>query len=112
MAALWQRFSLPGFAGWGGVPWWRSGSAVAAGWIVSGREISVCGARNLVWGWLDGEGFMSESDIFERLRGVVAETFEVDPASVTPATTAAGVAGWNSLSRLISRLRQELKDDR
>lgn len=44
---------------------------------------------------------MTDRDILRRLRAIVGETFEVDPASVTEATDAATVAGWNSLSHLI-----------
>jgi acyl carrier protein len=44
---------------------------------------------------------MDQGDILARLRGVIGATFEIDPASVTEATTAAEVPGWNSLSHLI-----------
>lgn len=44
---------------------------------------------------------MAQGDILARLRGVIGETFEIDPASVSEATKAADVPGWNSLSHLI-----------
>lgn len=43
---------------------------------------------------------MAQGDILARLRGVIGETFEIDPGSVSEATKAADVPGWNSLDKL------------
>lgn len=44
---------------------------------------------------------MTRDDITTRVRSVLRDTFGADPASISDATTAADIAGWDSLSHLI-----------
>ncbi len=41
---------------------------------------------------------MTEDPVFERVRHVVADTFGIDPATITPETTAEDVDGWDSVA--------------
>jgi acyl carrier protein len=41
---------------------------------------------------------MSRAAEFATFRALIADTFTVDPAAITPATTAADVDGWDSVS--------------
>ncbi len=51
---------------------------------------------------------MTDDDIFERLAGVVRETFHVLPATrVLEETTSADINGWDSLSHAILIMRVE-----
>lgn len=44
---------------------------------------------------------MTRDDITARVRTVLADTFGADPATISDATTAADIPGWDSLSHLI-----------
>jgi acyl carrier protein len=41
---------------------------------------------------------MSQDLVFERVRHVVADTFGIEPASITPETSAEDVDGWDSVA--------------
>ncbi|HQT87853.1 MAG TPA: phosphopantetheine-binding protein [Acidiphilium sp.] len=44
---------------------------------------------------------MTRDDIATRVCTVLSDTFGADPATITDATTAADIPGWDSLSHLI-----------